>query len=61
VPRLKPVGKTQRPPQGVGYTSKIKRGFHRNLRTTDMGVGSSALCDVREARTRTGKVIGSQL
>lgn len=22
--------------------------------TTDMGVGSSALCDVREARTRTG-------
>lgn len=37
VPRLKPVDKTQRPPIGVGRTSKIKREFHYS-RTADMTV-----------------------
>lgn len=41
VPRIKTVDKTQRPPRGVGRTSKIKREFY-NSRTADMTVGGSA-------------------
>ena len=35
--------------------------IHRGFYTADMGVGSSALCENREARTRTGKGYRSHL
>ena len=37
-------------------SNKNRGGFiHRGFYTTDMTVGSSAVCEYRKARTRTGK------
>ena len=47
VPWLKAMGKTQRPPKGVGYASKIKREFYWSntlySRTADMTAWSHAV------------------